>query len=50
MAKIDLCRDGYVANQDWHDTRLRFQREPDFGVTSVNYSFPELIVRARKPD
>lgn len=23
-----------------------FQREPDFGVTSVNYDFPELMSRA----
>lgn len=26
-----------------------FQREPDFGVTSVNYNFAELLARARKP-
>ena len=24
----------------------RFQREPDFGVTSVNYKLDELIARA----
>jgi SNF2 family DNA or RNA helicase len=26
-----------------------FQREPDFGVTSVNYNFAELLARAEKP-
>ena len=26
--------------------RQPFQREPDFGVTSVNYSFAELLARA----
>jgi hypothetical protein len=26
-----------------------FQREPDFGVTSVNYGFAELLARAEKP-
>ena len=29
-----------------HHVRQPFQREPDFGVTSVNYSFPELLARA----
>ncbi|HEX3131783.1 MAG TPA: helicase-related protein, partial [Thermoanaerobaculia bacterium] len=32
-----------------HYLRRPFQREPDFGVTSVNYDFAELIVRAEKP-
>jgi len=32
-----------------HYIRQPFQREPDFGVTSVNYDFAELIVRAEKP-
>jgi SNF2 family DNA or RNA helicase len=32
-----------------HYVRQPFQREPDFGVTSVNYSFAELIGRAGKP-
>ena len=27
----------------------RFEREPDFGVTSVNYSFAELLARAGSP-
>jgi hypothetical protein len=32
-----------------HYLRQPFQREPDFGVTSVNYSFPELLERAEAP-
>jgi SNF2 family DNA or RNA helicase len=32
-----------------HYLRRPFQREPDFGVTSVNYDFPELIARAEVP-
>jgi hypothetical protein len=32
-----------------HYIRQPFQREPDFGVTSVNYSFAELIARAEAP-
>jgi len=29
--------------------RRPFQREPDFGVTSVNYDFGELLARAETP-
>jgi hypothetical protein len=29
-----------------HYIRQPFQREPDFGVTSVNYDFAELLSRA----
>ena len=29
--------------------RRPFQREPDFGVTSVNYDFAELLKRAEAP-
>jgi hypothetical protein len=29
--------------------RRPFQREPDFGVTSVNYNFAELLSRAGEP-
>ncbi len=29
--------------------RQPFRREPDFGVTSVNYDFAELLVRAEQP-
>ena len=32
-----------------HYVRESFQREPDFGVTSVNYDFAELLARAGKP-
>jgi hypothetical protein len=32
-----------------HYVRQPFQREPDFGVTSVNYDFAELLVRAAVP-
>jgi len=32
-----------------HYLRRPFQREPDFGVTSVNYDFAELLARAKVP-
>jgi len=32
-----------------HYVRTPFRREPDFGVTSVNYSFKELLERAEEP-
>ena len=32
-----------------HYVRQPFQREPDFGVTSVNYDCPELLARAGEP-
>jgi hypothetical protein len=32
-----------------HYVRTPFQREPDFGVTSVNYDFGELLARAEPP-
>ncbi|MBX9629967.1 MAG: DUF3883 domain-containing protein [Burkholderiales bacterium] len=32
-----------------HYVRRPFQREPDFGVTSVNYDFAELLARAVPP-
>ncbi len=32
-----------------HYLRRPFQREPDFGVTSVNYDFAELLARAEAP-
>ena len=37
--------DGYRT----HYLRRPFNREPDFGVTSVNYDFGELIARAEAP-
>jgi len=32
-----------------HYVRRPFQREPDFGVTSVNYDFAEILSRAKPP-
>lgn len=32
-----------------HYLRQPFQREPDFGVTSVNYDFAELLLRTEAP-
>lgn len=32
-----------------HYLKVPFQREPDFGVTSVNYDFAELLARAATP-
>ena len=32
-----------------HYVRQPFQREPDFGATSVNYDFAELLARAGEP-
>ena len=32
-----------------HYVRQPFKREPDFGVTSVNYNFGELLLRAAAP-
>jgi hypothetical protein len=32
-----------------HYLRQPFHREPDFGVTSVNYKLDKLIERAGKP-
>ena len=29
--------------------RRPFHREPDFGVTSVNYNLPDLLARAEEP-
>lgn len=35
--------------QRTHYVRQPFKREPDFGVTSVNYSFAELLARGEPP-
>lgn len=32
-----------------HYVRQPFQREPDFGVTSINYDFADLLARAESP-
>jgi hypothetical protein len=31
-----------------HYLRRPFRREPDFGVTSVNYDFAQLLVRSEE--
>ena len=36
-------------SQRVHYIRQPFQREPDFGVTSVNYDFAELLARTEAP-
>ena len=35
---------------DLRYVRRPFQREPDFGVTSVNYGLAELLSRSAQPD
>jgi hypothetical protein len=37
------------SSQRVHYVRTPFRREPDFGVTSVNYDFAELLARAEVP-
>jgi hypothetical protein len=32
-----------------HYVRRPFQREPDFGVTSVNYDFSQLLAQSTQP-
>ena len=32
-----------------HYVRRPFRREPDFGVTSVNYDFSDLLARSESP-
>ena len=43
---VEFLEDG---SHQVHYVRQPFQREPDFGVTSVNYDFPELLARAQPP-
>ncbi len=46
LAIIEFAEDqGHLV----HYVRRPFQREPDFGVTSVNYDFPDLLARAEQP-
>jgi SNF2 family DNA or RNA helicase len=45
LAIVELDGDDHRA----HYVRTPFQREPDFGVTSVNYSMAELLARAEVP-
>jgi superfamily II DNA or RNA helicase len=46
LAIVEFFQDG---SHRVHYLRRPFQREPDFGVTSVNYSFAELLARAGEP-
>ena len=45
LAIVEFDRDTHRV----HYVRRPFQREPDFGVTSVNYAFPELLARTEVP-
>lgn len=45
LAIVEFREDG----ERVHYVRKPFQREPDFGVTSVNYDFGELLARAEIP-
>ena len=46
LAIVEFCGDD---SHRVHYLRRPFQREPDFGVTSVNYDFGELLARAESP-
>jgi SNF2 family DNA or RNA helicase len=46
LAIVEFCSDGTHRVQY---VRQPFRREPDFGVTSVNYDFSELLARAEAP-
>ena len=46
LAIVEFFEDG---SHRVHYLRRPFQREPDFGVTSVNYNFAELLERAEAP-
>ena len=46
LAIVEFLDDG---SYRVHYVRTPFQREPDFGVTSVNYELTELLARTRPP-
>ena len=46
LAMVEFIDDD---NHKVHYLRQPFNSEPDFGVTSVNYNFPDLIKRAGEP-
>jgi len=46
LAIVEFGQDG---THRIHYCREPFRREPDFGVTSVNYDFAELVARAGEP-
>ncbi|RLT44784.1 MAG: DUF3883 domain-containing protein [Chloroflexi bacterium] len=46
LAMVEFMEDG---THRVHYLRRPFQREPDFGAASVNYTFAELLARAEEP-
>ncbi len=46
LAMVEFRQDG---EHKTYYLRRPFQREPDFGVTSVNYNYSELLARAKVP-
>ena len=46
LAIVEFLEDG---QHEVHYVRKPFTREPDVGVTSVNYSFAELLAKAEQP-
>ena len=49
LAIVEFKGDLHNGDHQVHYVRRPFQREPDFGVTSVNYNFAELLARAEPP-
>ena len=49
LAIVEFKGDLHNGDHQVHYVRNPFQREPDFGVTSVNYDFAELLTRAEAP-
>ena len=45
LAIVEFAKEDHCV----HYLRHPFRREPDFGVTSVNYHMDELIERAEEP-
>jgi hypothetical protein len=46
LAMVEFQQDG---TENVRYLRQPFRREPDFGVTSVNYDFGELLARSEEP-
>ena len=49
LAIVEFKGDLHNGDHQVHYVRKPFQREPDFGVTSVNYDFAELLAQAEAP-
>ncbi|ALC12687.1 helicase-related protein [Sphingopyxis sp. 113P3] len=49
LAIVEFKGDLHSGDHQVHYVRRPFQREPDFGVTSINYDFAELLSRAEPP-